>query len=203
MTYLITAANSMYTLLSHNPPSSKDVATAARQGCNTLISLEGDPDFKRYVRILVSRRVANNEDFDSVTGQATRTLEHFHYFMGEEKRVMLEGGIDPRLVNEIAELTDQLIQLVREWNGGTENLFAKITLAREDACRLANKLEQNKEDEVPSDSTKRHVRRILYVVIGGAIIVLNVIASLNLTPVGTAVSGAVGNALISQAVPAA
>src|SRR5205814_700126 len=148
-------------------------------------------------------RVANNEGFNSVTGQATRTLEHFHYFMGEEKWVMLKGGINPRLVNEIAELADQLIQLVREWDGDPENLFAKITLAREDACRLADKLEQNKEAEVPSDSTRRHVRRILYVVTGGAIIVLNVIASLNLSPVGTAVSCAVGSALISQAVPAA
>jgi hypothetical protein len=70
------------------------------------------------------------------------------------------------------------------------------------ADQLNEELRQ-KQDGVSERNTRRQVRRILYVVAGGAIIVLNVVASRELSPADTAVSGALGSSFISQGLPPA
>lgn len=212
MIYLVSAANAMYPLLTKYPPRAKDTATAASIGCTTLRNLADDHEFRGYVRELSRRQLADSEGFNSITGRGYTTTNAWdHYltnFLGIEKRVMLDGGFDSQLVEELLQQSEQLIQPVRSWDGDADSLFVKISQVRDDACNLAASLNQNlnqkKEDEVPSDTTKRHVQRIMYAVVGGAIVVLNAVPYFHpmLSDIGTAVSGALGNAFVSLAIPA-
>lgn len=126
--------------------------------------------------------------------------------METEKKVMLHSGCYSSLANELAHQGEQLIHRVREWDGDPDVLFLWIADLRERACTLAKELDLQLRQEEKMDrawllQAGGPVRRVLYGVAGGAIIVLNAVASLSLSEAGTAVSYALGGAFISQAIP--
>lgn len=197
--YLVAAANEMYlTLDSMGDVAPDDIAAAAERGCTAFRRLADDQDFRQYVRILSLRRTRDRAAFAEITGIATASLDHFLFFLTLEQEVMLKGGMEPDLINELTEQARLLVDSIRRWDGDADQLFTKIAQAREQACALATSLRQH---QARQDTTRTALRRVgggMFAVSGLAVVALNASSAFpHLSPAGTAVSGAVGDAIFS------
>lgn len=127
--------------------------------------------------------------------------------MAQEKHLLEEARLPTDIIEDIIEQSHQLKDSLPQWNGNSKLLFQQIRLIRESTCNLSRSLKFSLEHNLlhESESTqpviKRQLRRPFYVIIGSIIIDLNAHSSLN--PLLSALSGALGNAFIGQAVPPA
>lgn len=205
--YMIAAADRVFVLLSHSPnPARVDLAEASSICCNTLEILSNDALFFRDVETLGQRQRNNSEAFREITGATTRSLGHFHHFWEREKSLLIMAGMDRSLVERLSRIVDEMIERIRETRLSVVHLRNVINAVRDDTCNLSNTLNQSLQEERDLNAVERGVRRGWYAIIGAAIVALDVsslVATVGLSAAGTAVSRAVGGALIGAAVPSA
>lgn len=212
MTYLITAANHIYSELVSERSSIRDLAQAAATGCRTLKDLYTDRTFKDHVELLADLRRNTFPEKNFELGRAMRDLEHFHDFMEKEIMIMEKAGISNAIIDEVIDVIRQGERLrnnLYQWdNKDTELLFRDIRLIRDSTCNLSATLKLSLQRGLIAEENQkkrdigRQVKRSFYVIIGGAVLVLNATTT-SLSPSFMILSSAVGNALISQALPPA
>lgn len=204
--YLVNAANEMQMLSMGDEPEPENMVKAARMGCNAMQQLENDQHFFEAVALLGTRQQENNDAFQHIT----RDLDHLRYFLQVEREVMLKAGMSQQLIDTLMKKIDEVITLITQWRADAERLRGGLQSIRYQACRLSDSMERSAreaervEKQETIEKTKRQLPYVIYAVGGAAIVMLNVspiAAQLGLTAPGTAVSGAVGSALISAAIP--
>ena len=204
--YLVTAANEMFRLIVLNgEPSPEDILKAAHIGCETLNILLNDEDFFREAEELGRRKVGRQEreEFDYLTGDLAYFINHF---LKIERDILLAGGIDEELVNQLLENAKDSLQAIRNWDGDAEMLRWLITRLREEICHAEEALDEEQSRNEWRDRWRRRLKRATLAIGGAAIVGLDasaLAATYGLSAPGTAVSAALGGALIGVAVPAA
>jgi hypothetical protein len=197
-TYLITSANAMYLLLARKPPRLDKLATAASIGCDALTNLADDSDFREAVNKLINTQLASAAPGDL----EIRTMKHFSTFLMEEKQVLIENGMIPRLVDELAKQAKQLLPPMQGWGGSVELLYFNIRLASYEACSLADSLKkqlrENESDEASRDKARDRLLRVGYGLGGLTLVVLGSTVASN--PLATDTFLALGGALLSHSI---
>ncbi len=199
--YLVASANEMYlSLTKQAEPTLNDLANASSRGCQALRTLADDPEFKEQVEVLADWRRTNSTEFDFMTGRhltnAAEALEHLSYFLKIEKDLLIANGMRPDLVETLIGRAMQSIKTVQDFGQNIDALFVTIDSSRYVACDLADRLNQQRSQHENKANTKNLLLRITNGIGGSAIIAINVVAAAVLTPVGSAVSGAIGAALV-------
>lgn len=204
--YLVAAANQIFILLNRSPiPTQNELSEAANLGCNALQRLSNDEIFFRDVATLGSRLASNLRAFRRITGVDNNSLSHFLTFWEGEKSLLIRAGFSEEVIELISTAIEETINGVRRGRLSVDELRILINRVRDLACRQAQRLhEQTQESEEVREESRRQLQRILYALIGAAVVALDastLAPSVGLTTAGTAVSGAFGAALMGVAVP--
>lgn len=198
--YLIEAANEIISITgsSFEPPP-QEVAKALVRGCKTLRLLKADGEFQEDVAALA----AVDSEHAQLRQQILGDIRHFtRGFLQIEERVLLNAGLDKTP-------TSYLLKRARDLHSACNGQLAAmdplevvngIQLLEKAVCRIAAELET-----LLKRGQKGLVRKALEGVTlgvgGGAIIFTNAsaaAASLGLSAAGSAVSAALGGALIKE-----
>lgn len=177
---------------------------AAVIGCSALqdLSIENPAnDFRRALNSLADTKRQNNREFVAIT----QTLGHFSSFLLVERRVMISGGFQERLADQIVKWCYDSYEEVRKGGVDHSALFENIKLLRDQACQLAEELKTNLRKEDESEHVRNCLWTILKMLAGIALVGLNSgaliqeTATAALSGAEAGGSGEVGKALIAGA----
>jgi hypothetical protein len=161
-----------------------------------------------YVRALVddARSVHDlrwhpRRDKRAITGR-----DHFEHFLGIERRLLEQAGTDPRLTEEIIGRCREARKVTRRGRFGANAFSSALEELRLLACDVLAELRKTTFDQPPPDQLPRRLASVLKGVCGCVIVGLDASESLRLAPnvglsdAGSAVSIAVGGAIVTQAI---
>ena len=207
--YLVLAANGMFLGLSQSSGHERDaLIDAATLACNTLNRLVDDQEFFNNFSTLTQRRLDDPSAFASIVS----IFENFkHGFLELDKQVLNSAGVDKDLIELVGERAEALIQTIRYWNPDSlpnwepniDTLREDIGQLRDTSCRVERSLRQAGLQTQQIGKIGRFLRRTTVALVGSAAITLNLSTlaiTFGLSTPASAVSGAVGGALIVAAV---
>ncbi|SRR6266542_3247 len=218
-TYLIESINQMNSLAvksEAHPEQRQDcLLEAAVIGCRMLKQLSSDPDFEstlnEFADVRIIRRLQQKasdldqrrerqlvNEFLTIIDDST----HLEMFLELEREIMIRGGLTLDVVDSLVESMRQSVGSVRERAKPPAEIIDTTRVLRDRACTLANDLVDQAQKDDWWDRASQRVKRILLGLGGGALIGLNsgaLATSVGLTAAGSAVSIAIGGAIISSA----
>lgn len=202
---LVAETNRMHTALtlyetdrSLGRDSDDQLVQCAAAGCSLLRN-------DSYIQAMVidSRTLTQRAREQRSTVQDIMEVHHFDFFLEGEKRLLTAAGADPSLV----EVIIQQCRDARVKTGGDEvdtNQFRDALEELRDAvCRALAELRGSSFSQPPRRILQRRLMACFEGVCGGVIVGLDATAlavSIGLSAAGSAVSGALGAAIVGDAI---
>jgi hypothetical protein len=201
--YLAQAEHELYTLLLPvTSPDRSQVKAALAIACNTLTQLQSDQNFFADIRRLKVQRIEHDANFRKITGE----VEHFlNHFLKTEKKYLIHAGVSEEEVDVLIWFASKLRDQTQHEDLDPHRVQHLIGEVAVKCCSAAEDLAQRQVEERTRKQYQQLALRALFV-IGGAIVASANAAALVvqfLSPAGTAVSGALGAAMIGAAETAA
>jgi|GEM_PF-4014723 len=199
--YIVDAANRIFSLLSQTlEPSQEDLTKVFAIACNTLKQTAAQA---RVLEDLIKLEVWQ-EKYQAELKGICEDVDHFTYgFCKIEERLMILSGVSKEAVKSLLDKVKSMRECVTQSTTKAPKVLENITMLRDEVCNIAEQLRQFPIDQQEKREAMNKLRRIAYGIGGIAIIGINVSSfatMVGLSAPGAAVSGAVGGALIEEAV---
>jgi hypothetical protein len=199
MDYMINACNLVYEVILSSPdPTANDVRKVLVVTCNALKLLSGDPKFRKALNDL--RQIRHPEEFGAITSDVGHFVDGFCLL---EAKALISVGLSDDAVKLLIEKAVHLREQISKVDRSPNEILNAIAGFQGEVCLDVNTLASQKKLLEEATARQKLLRRSGYVLGGCAIVFVDasaVAATVGLSLAGTAVSGAVGGALISYGV---
>jgi hypothetical protein len=187
-----------------NRESRRQLVRCAATGCALLSNDVYVEALVRDARARQEQRRRHRRDMRVITGGA-----HFEYFLGLEKSLLEEAGTDPEMTEAIIDRCREVRKSTRHGKFGATAFSRALEELRLAVCDVLAELrkdtfDQPPEDQLsrPEDQLSRRLAAVLKGVFGCVVVGLDASSlapTVGLSAAGSAVSIAVGSAIVGQA----
>lgn len=202
---LVLATNQMYESLTsyqvdrglENGEPARHLIQCATTGCSLLSNDAYMQALVDDARMLQHQRWRRRRDMQVITGR------HFEVFLGVESRLLQQAGIDRGLIDIIIGRCREAREPVRRGNFDPNAFTAALGDLRLEVCGVLAELLRATLAQRPPDQPSQRLAAVLKGVCGCVVVGLDASAlasTVGLTAAGSAVSIAVGTAMVGQAI---
>jgi hypothetical protein len=132
-------------------------------------------------------------------------IDHFEFFLEAERRLLMEAGVDPSLAAAIIQRCQDGREGASRSEFNTIQFSSALEELRDAVCGILAELRGSIFQQSSPNRLRRRLRASFEGVCGGVIVGLDATAlavSIGLSTAGSAVSGALGAAIVADAIAA-
>lgn len=164
-------------------------------GCAALQRLVADPLFYFQMETLAQTQAQHRDDYRTIT----ESVSHFvGGFLMVERRVLEHAGLSPALINFLLQDAEALRTFLLDATIDPEAILTHLHLLQKWACNAADQLRESRVSAQKLQVSRRLAKHVTRGVGSALIIAINTsaLAKIHMTEAGTAVSVAMGAALL-------